>query len=112
MALEKDDIMALIAILQKGLDDNDSPKPKKRTKKSSKNSSTNKFLEMGLSNAHKDDIAIDKLLHKYPPTPRRPKIKIIDVVCRVCGKKESINPVLLNESPDRYKCNKCCSSPG
>lgn len=115
MGLDKDDIKQLIAILQKGLsedDDNFESSAKPRKRKSTKQSSNNKFLEMGLSNAHKDDVAIDKLLKKYPRTPRRPKIKMINVNCRVCGKKESINPSLLTESPDRYKCNKCCSSPG
>lgn len=126
MGLDKDDIKALIAILQKGLDDNDNNEnieSTKTTKKYNKNNiktkktkvgsnTTNKFVELGFDRLHRDDIAIDKALCKNPPTPRNRKFSVVNVQCRVCGKKESINPALLYESPDRYKCNKCCSSPG
>lgn len=122
MALDKEDIKQLISILQRGLDDSgdkdsdseETPKNNIKTKKSKakKNSSKNKFLEFGFDKLHKEDIAIDKILNQKPRTPRRKTLKQVDVRCRVCGKQEKINPSLLYESPDRYKCNKCCSSPG
>lgn len=116
MGLDKEDIKQLIAILQKGLSDDDNldvnteEKPVQR--KQQTNSRENKFLTLGLDNLHKEDIAIDKVLNQKPPTPRRKAINLIDVQCRVCGKKDKINPGILHDSPDRYKCNKCCSSPG
>lgn len=121
MALDKDDIKQLIAILQKGLSDDtveeEQTKPKKnniKTKKTrvAKDDGNNKFISLGFDKLHREDIAIDKLLKKNPPTARSRKIRILDVKCRVCGKSEKINASLLHESPDRYKCNKCCSSPG
>lgn len=123
MALNSDDIKQLIAILQKGLVDEDDSKERsnknktnnirtKKTKSISQSNAENKFISMGFNNLHKDDVAIDKALSKHPPTPRNRKFKQIEVRCRLCGKKETINPSLLYESTDRYKCNKCCSSPG
>jgi hypothetical protein len=128
MALDNNDIKQLIAILQKGLTDENNEEeisveqpPTKtkhknniKTKKSrvSNDNETNKFLSLGFDKLHKDDNAIDKLLKKNPPTARNRSVKILDVKCRVCGKAEKISASLLHESPDRYKCNKCCSSPG
>lgn len=122
MALDKDDIKQLIAILQKGLIDEivdeDEPfiktesKIKNKKTKISQKKQTNKFVELGFDKLHKEDIAIDKLLNKNPPTKRSRKFNLVKVQCRVCGKQEQINPSLLYESQDRYKCNKCCSSPG
>lgn len=125
MALDNDDIKQLIAILQKGLTNESTeeeepvvkpPKNKNniKTKKTrvSNDNETNKFLSLGFDRLHKDDVAIDKLLKKNPPTSRKRNVKILDVKCRVCGKAEKISASLLHESPDRYKCNKCCSSPG
>jgi hypothetical protein len=123
MPLDNDDIKQLIAILQKGLvEDNEPKEPSnknktnnistKKTKSISQSNTENKFISMGFDSLHKEDVAIDKVLNKHPPTPRNRKFKQIDVKCRSCGKKETINSSLLYESPDRYKCNKCCSSPG
>lgn len=75
-------------------------------------SGVNKFDEMAEKRMHKDDIEIDKKLNKYGPTPRTRKFKLIQVTCRVCGKTDSINPVLLYDTPDRYKCNNCSGSAG
>lgn len=124
MALDNDDIKQLIAILQKGLTNettdeqpivqgrkNKNNIKTKKTKVSNDNE-TNKFITLGFDRLHKDDIAIDKLLNKNPPTARKRGAKILDVKCRVCGKTEKISASLLHDSPDRYKCNKCCSSPG
>jgi hypothetical protein len=130
MALDKDDIKALIAILQKGLQDDPpshteedtpvappKPRPKqRRTKvgaKQEESTHQNKFLSMGIANLHKDDTKIDKLLSKNSSrTPRTRKFSTMEVTCRSCGKRETINPVLLYDSPDRYKCNSCSTSAG
>lgn len=84
----------------------------KTSRKKPQPSSINKFDSMAEARMHKDDIAIDKKLNKYGPTPRTRKFQFIDVKCRVCGKTDKINPVLLYDSPDRYKCNKCSGSAG
>lgn len=120
MALEKEDIMALIAILQKGLED-DSPvetkskstrkkrtTPKTKTKKTERE---NKFLSMKEKDMHKSDVEIDRKLNVSPPTERTRQFKPIVVQCRVCGKKETINPAYV-DSVERYKCNKCSTSAG
>jgi hypothetical protein len=70
----------------------------------------NKFDEMNEKFMHKEDIAIDRKLITQPPVPRARKFKMADTMCRVCGKKEKVNPVLITESG--YKCNKCSGSPG
>jgi len=73
---------------------------------------TNKFLSMAEKDMHKDDIEIDKKLAKFPPVSRARDFEMIDVVCRVCGRKETISPSLLFDAPDRYKCNNCSTSAG
>lgn len=73
--------------------------------------STNKFLDMPEMHMHKEDCLIDKKLIVKPPVPRERKFQLVDVICRICGKKERVNPVLM-ESRDRYKCNKCSTSAG
>lgn len=132
MALNNDDIKQLIAILQKGLTNDETSNNSQQSTKSTKSKKTgpktpqklkrgraggqhneeNQFLSMGVHNLHKDDTTIDKLLKKGPPTPRNRNFKPIKVTCRSCGKKENISPVLLYETPDRYKCNSCASSAG
>ena len=72
----------------------------------------NKFESMMEKNLHKEDIEIDKKLKKYDPTPRVRHFDPVEVVCRVCGKRESVNPSLLSDSVDRYKCNNCARSAG
>ena len=122
MPLDNDDIKQLIAILQKGLtktdsdtesDDHEEEDSVVNTKSvKAKKKSKNKFLSMGVKDLHKDDIAIDKILNSSPPTPRTRQFSSVDVVCRSCGKRESISPSLLHDSVDRYKCNKCSTNPG
>jgi len=75
-------------------------------------SSNNRFLTMGVKDLHKEDTIVDKALNKFPPTPRNRSFKPISVVCRSCGKKESVNPVLISDSVDRYKCNNCSTNAG
>jgi lysyl-tRNA synthetase class I len=118
-------IKQLIASLQTLLPPEDKPKEKKpaknshniktKTTKSGRQNTeeaTNKFLDMPEKNMHKSDSKIDKKLNRYPPTPRNRPYQSIEVRCRSCGKTESVNPKILPESADRYKCNKCSSSPG
>lgn len=76
------------------------------------NDSENKFLSMPEMHMHKSDIKIDKKLSQQPPTPRNRPFKHIDVACRTCGKKEKVNPKILPESVDRYKCNNCSTNAG
>lgn len=135
MPLDNEDIKQLIAILQRGLvsdkdvdsdnaSDYQSPKPKRGRIKAATNNNTskknsrakeksiNKFDEMMEKNLHKEDLAVDKLLSKYPPTARTREFSPVNVTCRVCGKQESINGSLLTDAPNRYKCNRCSKEPG
>lgn len=75
-------------------------------------SGKNKFDSMAERNMHKDDTVIDQKLNQAPPTARHRHFAPINVVCRVCGKKESVSPSLVYESPSRYKCNNCATSAG
>lgn len=111
-------IKQLIGLLQSLLpqDTIDSDKPiktkrttKKKIKKTKQEVSSNKFLDMPEANMHKDDLAIDKKLAKFPPTPRSRKFTSIEVRCRSCGKTEQINPVLVHDK-ERYKCNRCSAA--
>lgn len=72
----------------------------------------NRFDEMMEARLHREDIAIDRALSVHAPTPRNRSFDPIEVICRVCGKKDSINPAVLSDSPSRYKCNNCARSPG
>lgn len=127
MALKNEDIMALIAILQKGLvDDEEVPAPshvvqeapkaseyeqKIQRKEQAYGTRENKFLNMSAYKEHQEDIEIDKKLAKLPPTERTRQNPMIDVQCRMCGKKETVNAGYV-DSPERYKCNKCSASQG
>jgi len=128
MEIEDKDFKQLLTLLQRLVDnkdnktsDNDAEdddayiketQPKRNSKqKTKKKKIINKFKDMPEANMHKEDIDIDKKLRKFPPTQRSRKYNPVNVKCRVCGKEESINPALI-ESRDRYKCNKCCTTPG
>lgn len=93
-------------------------KPTKIKTKSRKNIQSenknliNEFERMPEFRMHKDDTKIDKMLSQMPPTARMREFSSVDVVCRVCGKKESVSPSLLFDSPSRYKCNNCSTSAG
>jgi hypothetical protein len=116
-------IKQLISLLQQlvpNQEDNDSPKPvqtgkaktKKTNKKSQSRSSNNKFENMPEYGMHKEDASIDKVLSKHPPVARMREFDPASVVCRVCGKKEIVNPALVFEGAARYKCNRCATSAG
>lgn len=100
-------------------DDEDvSPKPKGRKRiadntkpRKKKRKFVNKFLQMREASMHKEDTEIDKKLSKVPPTQRSRQFEYVQVRCRVCGKEEKVIPALA-EARDRYKCNKCSTSPG
>jgi predicted RNA-binding Zn-ribbon protein involved in translation (DUF1610 family) len=115
MPLNNDDIKQLINILQRGLI-NDEPeitnqdavgtsdtKPTRQKKKMAKKTtdSYNKFETMP-----------EKNMNKHSPTQRSREFNTIDVACRVCGRKETINSALAYDSGNRYKCNKCSRVPG
>lgn len=108
-------IQQLISILQSLLpqDSNKSTKSKKDKKPANDKAKSNKFLSMPEMRMHKDDtIKFDKKVIKNPPTPRMREYNTVDVTCRSCGKKETISPLLLVDSVDRYKCNTCSTNAG
>ena len=122
MALEKEDIMALIAILQKGLTDDESElqyertptKTKTQKKRSAPKTQTkiNKFDGMSERDMHKSDSKVDKLLWgDNKPSARRQDSGLVDARCRICGKTEQVNGALA-EIGERYKCNKCATTSG
>lgn len=91
------------------------PKPTQNKKTSptrkSKTQSNNKFDSMPEKNMFREDIEIDRKLSVVEPCPRTRSFHTIEVSCRVCGKKDKLNPALVNE-PTRYKCNNCSKSGG
>jgi hypothetical protein len=122
MGLEKEDIMALIAILQKGLEDEKDPQikkvgSKKRTTQTTKSKSVavvsnNKFDSMSEKDLHKQDTEIDKKLWgNNRPTERSRQSSVVSVRCRVCGKTEQVSAMII-DSAERYKCNKCATTSG
>lgn len=132
MPLKDDDIKQLIAILQRGLSSDEESSENQQTKiakpRRNKTKKTivhetddgedikpkriNKFDKMAEKDMHKSDSKIDQLLSVHPPTIRSREFEPIQVRCRVCQRLESINPALLHDSPDRYKCNRCSGAPG
>jgi hypothetical protein len=88
------------------------PRSNNKNKPSITKASTNKFDFMPEKRLHQEDIEIDKKLIVQPPVPRARAFNLVNVVCRVCGKRESVNPVLITDSIDRYKCNKCSGAAG
>lgn len=83
----------------------------KEARSKAKGGGVNRFDKMPEKNAHKEDIAIDKKLCKYPPTERSRPFEFVKVQCRCCGKTEKVNPGLVWDR-ERYKCNKCAISAG
>jgi hypothetical protein len=79
-------------------------------KRNSKDKYKNKFEKMSEFAMHKDDVDVDKALSKHPPVARMREFEMVDVVCRICGKKETVNPSMVFEN--RYKCNNCSTQAG
>jgi hypothetical protein len=119
MGLNEDDIRQLIAILSKGLSDEQTPKKTKTARKTKTNNtktkktpaSKNKFEKMPEFGMCKEDLEFDKKIRKPPPSVRNRPFDFITVQCRVCGKQEKVAPSLV-ESIERYKCNKCATGAG
>lgn len=119
MGLDNNDIKALIAILQKGLTDDDAvtPAKKPRTKRgiSSKSNTKpkhiNNFENMPEFKMCKEDLEFDRKVKKPQPSVRNRDFDYVKVQCRVCGKKDKVAPGLV-ESIERYKCNKCSTGAG
>lgn len=118
-------ILMLQAMLPKDIEQtSESPvEPKKRKTKNNtgqnksklkpeKLKRENKFEAMPEFRMHKEDIAIDKKLAVLPPVPRARPFEMINVVCRVCGRREEVNPALVTDSVERYKCNNCSTGAG
>lgn len=80
--------------------------------KTTNSASTNKFLNMPEFHMHQEDKKIDQLLSKNPPVARTRDCSILDVVCRVCGRKEKVSQSLIVDTPSRYKCNNCSTQAG
>lgn len=87
-------------------------KTKKPRKAIQTKEDTNRFESMSEFHMHKSDSAVDKKLSSQPPVARSRQFEMVDVVCRVCGKRESVNPVLVHEGASRYKCNTCSKNSG
>jgi len=88
------------------------PRTNNKSKESTSKPSNNKFDSMMEKRMHMEDIEIDKKLIVQPPVPRARPFNLVTATCRVCGKKETVNPVLITDSIDRYKCNKCSGAAG
>lgn len=85
----------------------------KTRKKNSFTEHTNKFVDMPESQMYKSDSDIDKKLCSAPPVARSRTYDPIQVTCRICGKKEYVNPSIVYDLRDnRYKCNTCSASSG
>jgi lysyl-tRNA synthetase class I len=119
--LSPNQIKQMISMLQQMLpqteDTDEPPEPQKeesviKTVNRRPKQTENKFDQMMEAHLHKEDIEVDKRLRKYDPTPRIRKFDPIKVTCRVCGKSEEVNPVVLTDSKERYKCNNCSRSAG
>jgi len=133
MSNKKETIEQIVNLLRSLVDEEDTqenPKPATKKKKVAKKTtnkkitrrktstakvddkeSTNKFLSMPEMHMFKDDTLIDKKLQVSDPCPRTRSFNTISVTCRMCGKSEQVNPVLVSEKT-RYKCNVCASSGG
>lgn len=92
-------------------------KPKRKTKsinqrEKPKTQRENKFLDMPEAKMHKEDPEIVAKLYKQPPIARTRKSHMVKAKCRVCGREETIQAGLLYGGIERFKCNKCSTTPG
>lgn len=85
---------------------------RKRTSVAQKEKDNNRFLSMNEFNMYKENPNTAKKLYNQPPMQRRSGKNLVDVVCRTCGKREKVSSALLYNGVERYKCNKCSTSPG
>jgi hypothetical protein len=114
--LTPDQIKQMIQMLSNMLPQDDAEEHENSVIKSksinTKKKRVNKFDSMAEKNMHKADSEIDKKLSVQPLVPRNRSYVPVDVTCRVCGKKDQVNPGLISDSVERYKCNKCSSMAG
>lgn len=88
------------------------PNNRRQSRQKQSNTNTNKFESMPEFRMHKADVIIDKQLCQHPPVDRGRDFDLLDVVCRICGRKESVPPALVFEGVARYKCNNCSTKSG
>lgn len=94
------------------------PKPRQskefNTKETKKKKTTreNKFLSMPEAAMYKEDPELAQKLYRQPPVARSRKLQMVSVTCRVCGKQDKVQSSLLYGGIDRFKCNKCSTTPG
>jgi hypothetical protein len=87
--------------------------PFKSRRKNSFTEHTNKFVDMPESKMHREDSTIDKKLSVSPPVARSRNYTPVQATCRICGKKEFVNPAIVYDlRENRYKCNTCSTSSG
>lgn len=80
---------------------------KNKSMKKQTESKINRFDKMKESKMHKQDSEIDKKLSVMPPVAREREFDMMNVQCRICGKKEEVHPILVPDGVNRYKCNSC-----
>jgi len=87
---------------------------KKQTKvrKNKKAPEDNKFLSMPEANMFKEDPNVAEKLYRQSPIARTRKNQTIKAKCRICGKEEEVRASLLYGGLERFKCNKCSTTPG
>jgi hypothetical protein len=119
-----DQIKQIIGVLSSLLDaaqqadDNKVPETKaarsvSKTKKTkTKIQRENKFISMPEARMHKEDPELAQKLYKQPPIARNRKNQTMKAKCRVCGREEKIQSSLLYGGIERFKCNKCSTTPG
>jgi hypothetical protein len=83
-----------------------------RKNKYQKEKRENKFLSMPEANMHKEDPLIAEKLYKQSPIARTRKSQTIKVKCRICGKEEEVRASLIYGGVERFKCNRCSTTPG
>ena len=96
--------------------------PGRRKKKTQETSSSNKdgFLDgIKLSSAEKAELKeaqqSDKEMGVYRPKqkmPSRTRNPRVEATCRVCGKTQSVSPLVIPPERDRFKCNDCACKAG
>jgi hypothetical protein len=119
-----DQIKQIIGVLSSLLDaaqqadDNKVPETKttrsvsKIKKTKTKIQRENKFISMPEASMHKEDPELAQKLYKQPPIARNRKNQTMKAKCRVCGREEKIQSSLLYGGIERFKCNKCSTTPG
>lgn len=87
-------------------------KKSSKVRKNPKEPSVNKFLSMPEANMFKEDPVTAQKLYKQSPIARTRKNDTVKAKCRVCGRQEEVRASLLYGGLERFKCNKCSTTPG